>query len=447
MSRRNDMVRILPFALACSFLLFSSAWGGSKQSSTPGALVWQDQGSAPNSGGGSIVASGKLILATGWTDVDVSSGSYNYTLRAYLGSTGELVWSDSGVGLFNTSAQAGGRVFAAGTNIIGPDNTRPGFFMRAYNANKGTFLWQVGNTTDVVVGLAATETTVYVVGWTIPQVEFLVRAYAANTGTVLWENQVPGQGFSIAVAGNRVFTSGRDATNGFLLSAYNAQTGTLLWQHDTPEYLPGLATNGQRVFAAGSTGSAPYNGHWLVRAYDAPTGTVLWEDIESNLAPPGICNLPFDNPPIPCNDVALEVDPYAGRLFAMGLSQNEAYGGTAVVIRAYQANTGTLLWNDSRLSTLAVPQIVGIHAQGSQVFAISRNGNGYGGSNAAPDFSLRAYNAQTGAVNWEDQLTTAWPSGLTVNSGLVFTVGSVGSWPEQFLEIQAFDAGRYAPPR
>jgi len=78
MSRRNDMVRILPFVLACSFLLFSSAWGGGKQSSIPGALVWQDQGTTPNSGGGSIVASGKLILATGWTDVDVSSGSYNY---------------------------------------------------------------------------------------------------------------------------------------------------------------------------------------------------------------------------------------------------------------------------------------------------------------------------------------------------------------------------------
>jgi hypothetical protein len=430
------MLRIFSFLLVCSLFLFSPAWAG------PGTLLWEDQVNTSNSAATTIVARGHLIFTTGYAAV--GPNSYDYMLRVYDGSTGELLWSDSGAGIFSTTAQAGGRVFAAGTNISGPNGTRPGFFMRAYNANKGTFLWQVGNATDVVVGLAATDTTVYVVGWTIPQVEFLIRAYAANTGAVLWENKVPGQGFSIAVGGSRVFTSGRDATNGFLLSAHNAKTGTLLWQHDTPEYLPGLATNGERVFAAGSTGSASYNGHWLVRAYDAPTGTVLWEDIQSNLAPPGICNLPFDNPPIPCNDVALEVDPNAGRLFAMGLSQNEETGGTGVVVRAYQTATGTLLWDDSRLSTLVVPQVIGVHAEGSQAFAIARDGNGYRGSETVPDFWLRAYDAQTGAVNWEEQLT-GWSSAFTVKLGRVFVAGSLGPEPESSLLIQAFEAGGIRP--
>ena len=410
------------FLLGCSLLLSPPAWGGA------GDLLWEDEVVAsPNSVALTIAAQDGRVFAAGEVRLDVDT--FDFLLRAYEAKTGELLWSDRGTGLFSGVAAAAGRVFANGTNVVGPNHTRPGFFLRAYKGNQGQLLWETSGS-DSLWSIAATKSTLFVVGSN--QNEFLVRAYAANTGVILWEDRVQGQGLFIAEANDRVIAGGRSATNDFLLRAYDGRTGALLWEDETINVLFAVASDGRRVFAAGSTDS--FLSDWLVRTYDATDDTLLWEDLAGDLAPDQICRPPRD--PVPCNDIAFATDPGAGRLFMAGTSQNPATGGTGTVIRAYKAETGALVWEDRRTSTLAVPQIIGIQAQGRQVFTVTRCCQGF---DRTLDFRLRAYDAKTGVVDWEDQIS-GFPLDLTVESGRVFTAGGAGPDPESSFLIRAYDA-------
>jgi outer membrane protein assembly factor BamB len=193
------------------------------------------------------------------------------------------------------------------------------------------------------------------------------------------------EAFAIAVQGNRVFTAGRanvaisTAQGEFIVNAYDAKTGKLLWKNRIDSTANGsgeardmVASQGG-VYAVGLSHTPDSGNDFAVRAYDAKTGVLLWEDIVDG------SEGAFDQ--------ALAVAIRGNQVFAAGRLDNVGTGGDFVV-RAYRANTGTLLWQDVVDGTASGDDAaIDITAGTNAIFAVGELGNA--GSQA--DFTIRAY--------------------------------------------------------
>ena len=164
---------------------------------------------------------------------------------------------------------------------------------------------------------------------------------------------------------------------------------------------------GSRVFAAGRGGRAAGFLDFLVRAYDAKTGDLLWErqfDVAGG------------------EDEANGIAVHGSRVFAVGFG-GEPGQDEDFLVRAYNAQTGDLLWGDQFDLTGSDDEARAVAVGGSGVFAV-----GFGiAANGKLDFLVRAYDAQTGDVLWQDQFDKAGNSdqalNVTVGGGKVFAVG------------------------
>jgi hypothetical protein len=280
-------------------------------------------------------------------------------VRAYDAKTGALRWADQrDPAGFNDVAEAlavwGGRVFAAGSGERGAGNQ-----------------------------------------------DFLLRAYEAKTGTLLWEDQTDKAGlndaaFALAVGGGLVFAAGfgtnAAGNQDFLVRAYRAKDGALVWEDQVDQAgfndtAFALAVAEGLVFAAGSGQRAAGNEDFLVRAYDATSGALRWEN---QVDPAG----GFDG----VNALAVE----GGRLFAAGFVTSAA-GNFDALIRAYDATSGALLWEDQVDHAGFDDAALALTVRGEQVFIA-----GFG-TNAAGNFDVlvRAYQVKDGALVWEDQVDKA----------------------------------------
>ena len=253
----------------------------------------------------------------------------------------------------------------------------------------------------------------------------------AAGGDLLWEDRFDNVGGSaranaITAQGNRVFTAGGGVNaagnSDLLVQANDAQTGDLLWedQFDTggQDGARAITAQGNRVFAAGS-GSDDF----VVRAYDAPTGDLLWED-------------QFDN--AGGQDRASAITAQGDRVFAAGLVANAPSGGDDFVVRAYDAQTGDLFW-ENQFDTGGQDGARAITAHGNRVFAA-----GVGGS-IDQDFRVRAYDTQTGDLLWEDGFTNggefAEAVAITAQGNRVFAAGRAMSPAFNFdFVVRAYDA-------
>jgi glucose dehydrogenase len=184
------------------------------------------------------------------------------------------------------------------------------------------------------------------------------------------------------------------------IPAYPA-SATLLWEHRSGE--PGqddfvrgdaIATGGDAVFVAGSSGN-----DFLVQAYSADDGRLLWADA-------------FDK--AGGHDDALGVTQAGRQVFAVGGADIPANFLGIPLIRAYERETGRLLWQHEVADVRGIFDSAVVHAR--TVIAA--------GGNLA--WLVQAYDAETGSVQWVDRFgvgTSNRAIGVAEHGGRVFVVG------------------------
>jgi glucose dehydrogenase len=327
------------------------------------------------------------------------------------GAGGDLVWEDQvdtagGADVLNALAVRSGLVFAAGFDTNTPGNRD--FLVRAYDVASGSLLWKdqvdTAGDADRAFALAAGAGQVFAAGFgtnAAGNQDFLVRAYDAKSGALRWEDRVDKAGlndaaFALAVEGGQVFAAGfgtnAAGNQDFLIRAYQAKDGALLWEDQVDhagfdDTAFALAVGEGLLFAAGSGQRTAGNQDFLVRAYDVKSGALRWED---QVDPAG----GFDG----VNALAVE----GGRLFAAGFVTNTA-GNFDALLRAYEAKSGALLWEDQVDHAGLDDAALALTVERGRVFIAGFGTNAAGNL----DVLVRAYQAKTGTLLWEDQVDKA----------------------------------------
>jgi hypothetical protein len=139
---------------------------------------------------------------------------------------------------------------------------------------------------------------------------------------------------------------------------------------------------GNTLFVSGGASNPLITGDWLVRAYDAGTGEVLWGGQLG--APEGFF-------------VSLSIAARDGRVFASGIGKTLA--GSDWIVRAYDAVSGDLLWED-RFDTGLGEGAVSIIANESGVFATG----GIASPTEGNVMIVKSYDPADGDVRWEDRV-------------------------------------------
>src|SRR5262249_51557814 len=134
---------------------------------------------------------------------------------------------------------------------------------------------------------------------------------------------------------------------------------------------------------------ADFTTAWFVRAYDARTGALVWKDLFHPTA--------FDD--------ALSVAVDRGRIFVSGFTFEIPARLRHFAVRAYDARTGSLLWQD------VVPGFIRGFFGGDAAAKVVAGGNRVLAAGVITDasgyhFAVRAYQATTGALLWTDVVDT-----------------------------------------
>ena len=290
------------------------------------------------------------------------------------------------------------------------------FSASASHGAAGDVLWtnqlDVANGTDRALAVATRGTRVFVAGRVVngnADADWLVNAYDAKTGGVLWTNQFDLNGgrdeaFAVATAGQIVAVAGRvrsaTSNDNWLVSAYDVKTGSALWQDQYDQSAGSDRANaltfcGKTIIAVGRVTNVAGDFDWFVRAYEAATGTQLWED-QYNAAIG--------------DDEAVAVAGRGSKVFVGGHVTNGA-GDQDWLVRGYDVKTGSILWSNQLDVAAGDEAASSVALRGSSVFVAGYVVNG----NADEDWKIRAYNAKTGAVLWEDQYDLANDDDRAVN--------------------------------
>lgn len=147
--------------------------------------------------------------------------------------------------------------------------------VRAYLPSTGALLWEdqldVSGASDLATSVAMTDNAVYVLGQSHMQSgsDLVLRAYDLETGVVPWDVRLPGVSAGVVrVHGGRVFIAG--ATGGAAFTAaFRARTGELLWQQRaSDQWIVDVQAYGSRLIELSGRS---------LRVRAARTGEVLWE--------------------------------------------------------------------------------------------------------------------------------------------------------------------------
>jgi len=239
--------------------------------------------------------------------------------------------------------------------------------------------------------------------------DFTVLAYAAGAGTSLWTRFYNGPGtsqgdqaYSVAASpdGARVFATGFAAagsTSDIATMALDATTGGPLWlmkyngpgnNSDGGEDVA-VSPDGQSVFVAGDSAGAGLYYDYATIAYDAASGAQKWVKR-------------YDGP-AHRDDITASVamGPDGSSVFVTGNSVGSGTGVDYATV-AYDAATGSPLWTrryDGPVSLDDGAEAVGVSPDGSKVFVTGHSE----GSTGATDYATQAYDAGTGTVLWESR--------------------------------------------
>ncbi|RMG42161.1 MAG: hypothetical protein D6719_07085 [Candidatus Dadabacteria bacterium] len=286
--------------------------------------------------------------------------------------------------------------------------------MRVYNAKTGDVLWtsnynREGNNNDSAADVVVKKGKVFVCGKTrAPSAggwDWTVRAYRLKDGTLLWEDHYNREGTqadganALALQGRRLFVVGKSSTTAtgdtFTVRSYKAKTGALIWQNlfdaDSTDSLDDEAFDvvalGKRLFVVGQSETNASEYGFTVRAYRPRNGNLLWTK-EMNQEP--------DTSGV---DIALAVAVSKGLVFVAGESETTA-GGVAFTVRAFSARRGTLIWEDRYDPEGSEGDSArALVVKGKKLYVVGETSSALKGD----AFTVRAYNARTGAVLWTNR--------------------------------------------
>lgn len=468
---RHALLRVfLTLVLALSI---STAFGN-------GTFLWEDRiNFGHRDRAFSVAVGGNRAFVSG--AVRTPGAPADWFVNAYDIRTGAVIWIDrfDRAGQFDNAfavAVDGGQVFVAGETAPAAGD-EDDFTVRAYDARNGELLWQdifdfggFDEAFDVAVGSGI----VVAVGGGVSAAgseHLIVRAYDAATGALIWTLTSGGLGgdseaAAVAIDGNRAFVAGlagagtgtcvgglgpaAESAEGpyrgdcdLLVVALDLASGRLHWGDlvniggNFDEALSIAAQHGKVAVVGVGTppgsacqGDFPSSGNcdWLVRVYDGGTGTFLWGDLfDRDPAPGG-----FDR----ANGVVMD----AGAIFVSGFTAapfgnctTPTSGGDCdFTVRAYDATTGGILWEDlfdlahgfDTAGPIAVGGgrlVVGGRGQVNNVFPTDTF---FG---PLMDWLIRAYDAKTGASLWQDRFDFAnghdRVSGVHIQGNFVIAVG------------------------
>lgn len=269
--------------------------------------------------------------------------------------------------------------------------------------------------------------------------------YLAAAGVAIWTDNFnragvagPDVAQAVTVSGNRIYASGfsqsADGVNAFTVRAYNAANGGLLWgsYFSQDDMIGGSAyaitTESDWVFAAGWTKTVGGGEAFTVNAYDADTGAIRWTNS-------------FDRK-LDGSDRANAIAVSNKRVFAVGYTWTPN-GDWAFTVRAYDWGNGDLLWADYYDPDGAnIDSATAVTVSGDTVIAVGQTE-----SNANwKAFTVRAYNAATGAVRWTnrfDRVIGMWydeAKAVTVSGNIVYTAGITSkAGPGNTFTVRAYD--------
>jgi PQQ-like domain len=369
-----------------------------------GLLAWQQL--AVSAGGGSH-ASGSLLwenpaatfmnaLATGQGKGSGRVFTAGAVVQAFDAGTGELSWT-SGAGDYRGLVAGPLHVYAAGLTTDAFPNFD--FLVEAFDPDSGNRIWQdrfdLAGGGDLVNSIALGNMKVFAGGLATTAsgaLNWLVRGHDAQNGSLLWQDlsdrgsRVQG----ITAESGRLYAAGIGSITGedFLVRAYDANSGALLWEdvfsEGTFDEAIAIAAGGGRVYVAGVTLAGFFGpNEWVVRTYDAPTGRLLWQD---HLSLGGKSSQPFS---------VLQDN---NQVFVVGQVENIA-GNMDFLVRAYDPRNGQLLWQNTFGFAGGYDSAQSITTEQGRLFvggtAIDQLGNVFS--------VVRAYERQTGSLLWQDQ--------------------------------------------
>lgn len=255
------------------------------------------------------------------------------------------------------------------------------------------------------------------------QAAWVLRAYRADTGELLWDDVFnPGGGntviFDITTEGNRVFAAGggddADGNSIWVVRAYDVESGDLIWEDRFENdgnftEARAISADSDRVYAGGRAEVASGMAEWLVRTYDSSTGDLIWQD-----------RFGIDGK----DETVRAITVLGNRLFVSGGGPDPLTEGDWLV-RAYDSGTGEVLWGDQLGEPDGLFISLSITARDGRVFA-----SGIGKTLSESDWIVRAYDAGSGGLLWEDRFDTGLGTGATsvaVNRLGVFATGGIAS--------------------
>ncbi|MEI6083607.1 MAG: PQQ-binding-like beta-propeller repeat protein [Verrucomicrobiota bacterium] len=343
---------------------------------------------------------------------------------------GDLLWTnqlDTAAGRDQALAVTGkGRgVFVAGRtrNAAGNDDWQ----VNSYDAVNGAVLWT--NRLDLAAGRDE-ALSIALAGKVVAAAgrvrngnndDWFVRAYDTATGTVLWSDQYNltngnDRANAIAAAGKTFVAAGRvrniAGDDDWFVRAYDTATGTVLWsdQYDSAadnDEAVVVTILGTKAIAVGHVTNGAGDFDWLVRAYDLSTGNILWTRQLDKVAG---------------DDAALAITGSGRAIYVSGYVGNAA-GNEDWEVRAYDAGTGNLLWEDQFDFANDDDRAVGLAIRGKTLVAVGRVRNVAGDS----DFAVRTYDASNGSLLWQDRINPAGfddsATGVTISGSTIVAFG------------------------
>ena len=370
----------------------------------------------------------------------------HFVVQALQKATGALRWRNQGFLSEATIeplyiASRDQRAFAVGTRRE-PGTGTSALLVGAYDVPSGALLWEdvwmpsgpgvidADHPTHIVAGPTAVVVIGHGTNETGDGSALLVRAYDPMTGAVLWEDRAGStgldlRGWTAAINRNQVFVgaaaspAGAASPDDLILRAYDVLSGEINWEVTRPGVRPfdlELAAGHLIVAGAYSNPSTTF-----LAAFTPRKGAPLWEDTAPVAGS--------------FTDIAVK----GTRLMAITSGQTR-------VVRSYDLITGSVEWQDLRTG------------QGEFDLAIDLNDNVVGVAGFVSDFQrftnefmVRAYDAHTGALLWDDRSDRAGGEGSVANSivlgkNRLFAAGyaTTESSERDFL-VRAFDirVGRF----
>ena len=411
MRRRPALAPVVTIGIALLLLSLPQ----SSEAKQPGAVLWEDEFGIVE-----IAASDGLVAAVG--TIPNGAGGRTSVVRVYAAANGKLLWQQTVSAEFVVID--GSTVVVAGAGAV-----------RAFDAKQGRLKWS-DSPPFAVTQLYRDEDTTLAAAMSDDGTSIRIRAYHTKRGTVLVGDRVLSLGgpfFTVTTfSRGKMFTGtvGQAELDGFpvhpcKVTAHSITTGEVLWETTQPVAPPSPTTyfctplviraDRERVILGGA---GHFGDEFMAQAYDANTGAFLWE----HLSGIGTC----------CFDAVVAIDVEKQSVFAAGWTANpfsQSSASVDFVIHALSLDTGLLRWEARSPGADCSAPFGRCFAHARLVVADSDTvyGAGFNGEPSIPipgSGFLRAYNAKTGELRWQDDDVDVEAIAATTGTVVVLTPGA-----------------------